>query len=78
MDSTECLLLRNGATYSDEEEVHNAIVHLPKLEHSLRADSTPDNGGVVDNLCTVAGEALCILGATQVRDMADHPSNNYE
>lgn len=45
---------------SDNEEIHQGIVDLSGLEHPLGPDCAPDQGGIVDYLGAVAGEALLV------------------
>jgi len=33
----------SGVTHSEDEEVHEPIVHLAVLEHALRSNGAPDN-----------------------------------
>lgn len=61
-------------TYPDQEEVHEAVVDLPLLEHSLWADCSPDDGCIVHHLGAVAGEAIGVLGVTESGYMAHHPA----
>lgn len=62
-----------GDHRSDQEEEHQRGVNLPGLEHPLRADGAPDQGGVVIHFGSRAGKALSILWGAQIRDVAHHP-----
>jgi hypothetical protein len=63
-------------SYPDEEEVHDTVVHLARLEHPLRTDRPPDKRGAVDYLGAVASEALSVLWRTEIWDIAHHPSED--
>ena len=61
-------------TYPNYEKVHEAVVDLSLLEHSLGTDCSPDDGCIVHHLGAVAGEAIRILGVTEPGYMAKHPT----
>ena len=67
-----------GTTYSEDEEVHEATIHLTLLEHALRSDGTPDDRCVVHYFRTSAGEALSVVRITEVFDVAEHPAKYCE
>lgn len=40
-------------THADDEEIHQTAVHLARLEETHRSDSSPDHGGIVDDLGSI-------------------------
>lgn len=56
-----CLEEGGEMTYTNEEEVHQTIVNLAGLEHSLRTDGTPDKRSVVNNFRARTCESVRIF-----------------
>lgn len=67
---------KDGDDWSDEEKVHDAIVYLSVLEHALRTNGTPDQRGIIRDLCAGTQESLGILRTAEFGDISQHPAED--
>lgn len=60
--------------YPDQKEIDKTVVYLAILEHSLRANCSPNQRSIVHNLRSITGEALLVIFGTEIGDIRKHPS----
>ena len=70
------MLKMGWGAHSKNEKIHESIVYLSRLEHTLRPDSSPNHGGVVHDFGSIACKSLGVRRLAELGDMAQHPSEN--